>query len=156
MKNYFMYGVFYQIQIGNPRPSYGICAALWYQQHYLAGNVKGSYFSGIIMANNDLSVFEGEINDEYGKASIKGGVAENGKTLSFEKKYNAHHDPVTYKFTKDGPIYAGHFTIKGAPWENNSWAICLLSETQLEPPADEILFSPDRFKEEIEAAKAKW
>lgn len=154
MKKFAILGVFFQIQPGEPRTYSGICGNLWGSHHYKAGEVKMCVFSGFFTTktDDDFDMFEGEITDEYGKASIIGTrVIGNIENLYFEKRYiGIKANPVNYELTKDGGIYQGHFSIEGAPRENNGWAKCTIV------PIGEDFFSPDKFMEEIDAEKAKW
>jgi hypothetical protein len=157
MKKLIIVGAFFQVQPGEPHHYSGICGTLWGSHHYKAGEVKSVFFSGFLIADYNFGVFNGEITDEYGKATIQGTRKAEEEIIHFDKVYSGVEgaSPVHYKLTKEnflsnGELYYGHYTIEGAVRENNGWATCTIISV------DENLFSPDKFKEEIDAEKAKW
>jgi len=152
MKKLIIAGAFFQIQPGEPRTYSGICGNLWGSHHYKAGELKSVFFSGFLITDENFGVFEGQITDEYGKATITGTrKVGDEEIIHFDKLYDLEGaGTVHYKLIKDGNIYCGHYTIEGGVRENNGWANCVII------PTDENLFSPDRFKEEIDAEKARW
>jgi hypothetical protein len=176
MKKFAIVGAFFQIQRGRKR-QYGICGNTIYASlikcSYDAGKLLGVPFVGMLSTDDNFGVFTGELNDQYGKASVVGVrkilEEENKEAINFDKTYNTQpENPVHYQLIKDGEFYYGHFTIEGAHDFCNGWVTCKLFEINnefisindfikmIKVNVEQKPFLSSYFKEEIDTKIAEW
>jgi len=175
MKNFFIFGVFFQFTEDRP---VGLCGALWTAGSVVIGGLKRYDFAGLIKTDDNESVFLGKMKDEFGISSITGLIRnkDNNQSLCFDKTYPSYtNNPVHYAFNKNGDIYLGNFTIHGVPEASNGWSKCILVPTDvddindenlpykndnwnnyLSTPMNENFFGPYEFEQEIDQAWNKY